>query len=113
MVSESNVMNAKMAAIMDDLEGRLRSIYRDRLVRIVLFGSQARGDADAESDIDVLVVLQGEVRPGAEISRTGAATAALSLECDVVISCTFISEDRFAKEHSPLIQNIHREGIIV
>jgi predicted nucleotidyltransferase len=29
---------------------------------MVLFGSQARGEADADSDIDVLVVLKGEVR---------------------------------------------------
>jgi predicted nucleotidyltransferase len=27
---------------------------------MVLFGSQARGDANADSDIDVLVVLKGQ-----------------------------------------------------
>jgi len=45
-------------------------IYGDRLVKMVLFGSQARGEADADSDIDVLVVLKGEVNPGEEIKRT-------------------------------------------
>ncbi len=36
----------------------------------MLFGSQARGDKMPGSDIDVLVVLKGPVRPGEEIRRT-------------------------------------------
>jgi predicted nucleotidyltransferase len=111
--TNEQIMNATIAAIVDEFEIRMRSIYQDRLVRLVLFGSQARGDAKPDSDIDLLVVLRGEVRPGAEISRTGSAAAALSLKHDVVISCTFISEDRYSEEHSPLIENIHREGIAV
>ena len=32
--------------------------YGDRLLRVVLFGSKARGDSDGESNLDVLVVLR-------------------------------------------------------
>lgn len=104
-------MNGTAAAILGELGPRLRAIYGSRLVRMVLFGSQARGSADSESDIDVLVVLKGPVRPGAEISRTGTITAALSLHHDVVISCTFVSEERFLTEQSPLLLNARREGV--
>jgi predicted nucleotidyltransferase len=48
-------------AVLSDLENQLRALYGQRLVRLVLFGSQARGDADEGSDIDVLVVLGGPV----------------------------------------------------
>jgi predicted nucleotidyltransferase len=103
-------MNEQLGEITSTLRDRLVEIHGDRLVELVLFGSQARGDAEAGSDIDVLVVLDGEVDPGAEIARTGAVTAALSLEYDVVVSLAFASADRYRNETSPLMMNVRREG---
>lgn len=37
---------------------RLRQRYGDDVLRVVLFGSKARGDFDDESDLDVLVVVR-------------------------------------------------------
>jgi predicted nucleotidyltransferase len=76
-----------------------------------LFGSQARGDADEGSDVDVLVVLHGEVRPGEEIRRTGDIVANTSLAHDLVISCAFVSNRCFLVEQSPFLLNVRREGI--
>lgn len=104
-------MGLPLKNILDELRDRFQALYGERLVHLMLFGSQARVQAEPDSDIDVLVVLQGPVSPGAEIARTGAITASLSLQHDVVISCTFISLERFASEHSPLLLNIHREGV--
>jgi uncharacterized protein len=84
-------MNKKLTAILKDLRHGFEARYGERLVRMVLFGSQARGDAAPESDIDVLVVLHGPVNPGEEIARTGELTASLSLKHDVVISRVFVS----------------------
>ena len=49
-------MDNKVTAILSELRRRFEVLYGERLVRMVLFGSQARGDAQPESDIDVLVV---------------------------------------------------------
>ncbi len=98
-------------ALLPQLRHYLYQLYGKRLVDVVLFGSYARGDAIPGSDIDVLVVLQGPVRPGEEIARVGDFTADLSLEHNAVISCTFVSAERFRTEKSPLFLNIHREGI--
>ena len=97
--------------VLPQLRHYLRKLYGDRLVDVVLFGSYARGEAVPGSDIDVLVVLQGPVRPGEEIARVGDFTAALSLEHNTVISCTFVSAERFRTEESPLFLNIRREGV--
>ena len=107
-------MTAELSTILAELRRRLEAIYGDRLEKILLFGSQARGDAEPGSDIDVLIVLKGDVSPGQEIARAGGVTAALSLEHDVVISCVHVSAERYANEQSPLLAiNVHREGTAV
>jgi len=106
-------MNATLHALLAELRNRLEAVYGDRLADLLLFGSQARADAEPGSDIDVLVVLEGPVNPGQEIARIGETTAALSLETGTVISCTFTSSDRYAREKSPLFLNVRKEGVKV
>lgn len=106
-------MTSETRSILSVLRARLEALYGDRLSDIVLFGSQARGEASAASDIDVMVVLRGTVNAGEEIARVGPVTAALSLEHDVVLSCVFVSKDRFSSERSPLLVNVRREGVAV
>lgn len=106
-------MIEQLRSLLKELRRRLEALYGPRLVRLVLFGSQARGEAEPGSDIDVLVVLEGPVRPGEEIRRTGEIASEISLENNVVISCAFISAERFEREQSPLLINVRREGIPV
>src|SRR5208337_466890 len=101
----------QLRSLLAELRSRFEGLYGPRLVRLMLFGSQARGDAEPGSDIDVLVVLEGPVRPGEEIARTGEIASGMSLENNVVISCTFISANRFEREESPLMINVRREGV--
>jgi uncharacterized protein len=104
-------MNSEIQDIPIELRQKLEMIYEERLVSIVLFGSQAHGDAVSGSDIDILVVLKGTVNPGQEIAKVGETTSMLSLKYDVVISCAFVSSDRYATERSPFLLNVRREGV--
>lgn len=106
-------MSAKLHDILAELRRRFEALYGPRLVRMVLYGSQARGDAEPGSDIDVLVVLNGEVDPCREIDRTIDEVVAVSLENDVVISCVFMGEQRFLHRNGPLLRNIRREGVAI
>ena len=106
----SAMMNATKI-ILSEIRCRFEAIYGERLTKLVLFGSHARGEAEVGSDIDVMVVLKGPVNPSEEIKRTSAAKAALSLKHNVSISCTFMSEERYNTEKSPLLLNVRREGI--
>jgi uncharacterized protein len=104
-------MHDKLTAILAKLRQRFEVLYGTRLVRMMLFGSQARGDAEPGSDIDVLVVLRGNVSPCEEIARTIEDVADVSLYNNEVISCVFVSEEQFEHERSPLLLNIRREGV--
>ncbi len=103
----------QLRSLLAELRSRFEALYGPRLVRLMLFGSQARGDAEPGSDIDVLVVLEGPVRPGEEIRRSLNDVAELSLENNMVFSCVFVSRDRFESELSPLLINVRREGVPV
>jgi predicted nucleotidyltransferase len=95
--------------------------FPNQLQRLILFGSQARGEAAAESDIDVLVVVDWDEQrlPGGfyaapfSDSRWQAivdAASDLSLEYGIYVSPLVMSERRF-REWSPLVQRVKEEGI--
>lgn len=104
-------MRTQVHSIIKELRRQLEALYGPRLVRMVLYGSQARGDAEPGSDIDVLVVLQGPVSPGVEIARTSDIINSRSLSHGVVLSRAFMSSDRFGYEQSPRLMNIRREEV--
>ncbi len=106
-------VNDKLPTILTQLRSQFELLYGDRLTQMVLYGSQARGDAQPDSDIDVLVVLKAPVQIGEEIDRTIPIVADLSLQNDVVISCNFMNEERFTNYQGPLLRNIRREGISI
>ncbi len=106
-------METAIRAIISELESELRALYGPQLVRLVLFGSQARGDAEEGSDIDLLVVLAGPVDAWEEIERSGRIVSDLSLKHAVVISCVFVAAERYASEESPLLLNVRREGVLI
>ncbi|MBI4382491.1 MAG: nucleotidyltransferase domain-containing protein [Nitrospinae bacterium] len=106
-------MKPELQPILTELRERLTDLYGMRLQQMSLFGSQARGDSTPGSDIDILIVLLGEVDPAEEIARTGGITSGISLDHDVVVSCVFMSSDRYETEQSPLLLNIRRESVPV
>ena len=106
-------MNDQVKTIVAEFRTRLQQLYGERLEQVILFGSQARGDAVEGSDIDVMIVLKGEVKVGEEIARTSQLCSDLSLAYDVALSRIFTSAERFAHERSPLLVNVHREGVWV
>ncbi|MEG5064905.1 nucleotidyltransferase domain-containing protein [Microcoleus sp. B3-A4] len=105
------IVNDKLKNILTQLRSHFEQLYGDRLTQMVLYGSQARGDAHPDSDIDVLVVLKAPVQAGEEIDRTLQIVADLSLSNDEVISCLFMDEQRFIHYSGHLLRNIRKEGM--
>jgi len=91
----------------------LQSAYGDRLKKVILYGSFARNQASGESDIDIAVVLNGEVDKIKEIERIHDLIYPLALEYGEVISVNPISERELADTEWPLYEHIRKEGVPV
>ena len=107
-------MSEKVQEILNALKKRLTKIYGTQLKDVYLFGSYARGEANPlDSDIDVLIVLNGEFNYWEESKRSSELIASLSLQYDVVISRKFASIMEYSHSKMPLYINIRKEGIAV
>lgn len=107
------MISEQVKTIVSEFHGQLQQLYGERLEQVILFGSQARGDAVAGSDIDVMIVLKGNVSVGEEIARTSEMCSRLSLINDIALSRIFVSAERFKHERTPLLLDVHREGVFV
>jgi predicted nucleotidyltransferase len=99
--------------ILREFRDGLEQIYGSRLVRVVLFGSQARHEAEPDSDIDVMVVLLVPVNPHEELRRLSAFKVELCLKYDVVISCAYVSEAEFEGPLTHAVVGARRLGVAV
>lgn len=98
-------------AVLREVKERLERLYKERLVSVILYGSYARGEALKDSDIDLVVVLKGGVRPGREIDYMLDVVTDLNLKYNTLISICPVSENAFKTVKSPLILNVRQEGI--
>lgn len=93
------------------IRSRLAEVYGDRLKGIVLYGSEARGDAGPESDIDILILLAGPVDHGRELRNCIHATYPLTLEWERLISPEPVDAGEYEAGEWPLYRNARREGV--
>jgi predicted nucleotidyltransferase len=102
----------KIEPILKEFKQKTAELYGPRLKKIVLYGSYARGQANEEhSDIDLAVVLDGDVNPCKEIDRMIDIITDINLDYEVLLSVYPVSENDYLSVNSPLLLNVRREGI--
>jgi uncharacterized protein len=99
--------------ILAKFRAALAEMYGDRLERVVLFGSRARGDARPDSDYDVAVFvngMNGSSERWAELHRLAALRVKLIDETGAFFDAKPYPAGMY-RERSPLMHEIRREGL--
>lgn len=104
-------MSDRIRHLLSELKAGLASLYGPRLQGVYLYGSYARDEADRESDVDVLVVLDRVPHYAAEIERTGPLVSTLSLRYDASISRVFVPDQDWASRKTPFLTNVREEAV--
>ena len=95
--------------IIEKVRQALQYQYGDRIERIVLFGSRARGDASPDSDYDVAVFLHDMTERSVEVHRLAEIQTALIDEADVFVHAMPFRAGAWA-DRTPLMREIRLEG---
>lgn len=111
------IQNSSLSSVqynaLQELKGLI--IKRFEVVQLILFGSAVRGEADDESDLDLLVITK---KPYPRMERHGITNLVfeINLKYGTNISSTVIDQNSWEKgvfSVLPIKQEIQREGIVM
>lgn len=111
-VSAVEYLTAAEKAALAELREELRKMLGDRLVGLYLYGSKARGDYGAGSDVDVAVIVKGLT--GNLKKAVFDKAADIELERDLCLSTLVLSEEQFEllkRRERRIGLDIEREGV--
>ena len=103
----------KIKPILKEFKIALKKIYADNMKQTILFGSYARGNFHAESDIDLLVVLENMENPYTEIDKISDIKFEFIIKYNIVITCLFSDTKKIELHTEPVYYNIEKEGVII
>jgi predicted nucleotidyltransferase len=88
----------------------LSAMYGNKLDRVVLFGSRARGDAHADSDYDVAVFLSDMPDRFVELYRLADLSTDILGDTGEFVHAMPYRSNAY-DERTPLMREIRREGV--
>ena len=101
--------------IIERVKRKLTETYGDQLVEVVVYGSEARGDAAEDSDLDLLIVLRKDLEDAGGLRELIDAVYLVQMESGFFrpIHVVPVSEDEFRARKFALYRNAAAEGLSV
>jgi len=98
--------------LLEELKAEMKETLGDQLVGLLLFGSYSRGDYSASSDVDLLILADGELSR-AERDTIDDLIAERSLRHEVVISAIVYPLKVFQEYSTPSLLSVKEDGIAI
>jgi predicted nucleotidyltransferase len=102
-----------MQSIVEQCKQALEKHYGSRFAGLLLYGSMARNQTDASSDIDLLVLLRQPFNYFQELRTIVDLLYPLQMESERLISAKPAFVDEFEEGGLQLYRNAKREGVSV
>ena len=115
---EKDIMcsQATLSQISDRVVQAARESLGNKLDKVILYGSYARGDYDDESDIDIMVLANIPLENrGSEREKIRDILGYIDLEHDVVLCLNVTDCETFNKytEDLPFYINVLKDGVVL
>ena len=98
--------------LLEELKAKMKETLGDKLVGLLLFGSYSRGDYSASSDVDLVILADGELSR-AERDTIDDLIAEYSLRHDLVISAIVYPSKIFQEYSTPFLLSVKEDGIAI
>lgn len=113
---QKNTMKQKVYSFLKDYIEIAKEVYGDKLLKVILYGSYARGDFDEESDVDLLFLVDtppAKERQGFYDFLDKAFDIKLESDLDFQPIVKSVYTFEHWKEYLPFYKNIINEGEVI
>ena len=103
-----------MQSAMHELIEKAKTVFGEKLLEVILYGSYSRNEQTEESDVDIALILSSQADPG-EIGSILESASRTELSFGKVVSVVDIEFSRYNEYKAvlPFYRNIDKEGIIL
>ena len=106
--------NEEIQKVTREVFVRVTELLCDKIYKIILYGSYARGDFDSESDIDIMILING-TDEDVKIYRKKVREIAndVGLDNDILVSLSIKTKQSFEEWADTLVfyKNVINEGV--
>ena len=113
-MTQSHIHNPRISDVSEKVIQAAKDTLGDKLDKVILYGSYARGDFDEESDIDFFILADV---PQEEVSEWDSAIYKrlrdLNLEYDILVQVGVTGREVFYRfvDILPFYMNVTKEGV--
>jgi len=104
---------ATVRAALIELQAALKEHYGYQAPVLLLYGSYSRKESTSSSDVDIVLIYPGEVKPGKEIDQLRETLSGLNLRYQVLISVLPVSQQQYKTSSTVFWKNVRREAVSI